>query len=155
MVPRIRNSENTQIAGSESTYRRSDDTTGSDREKLDAGMGVPLPERGVGLDSVALAHFESVRIHNVRGLAYQLAAKQCKTPDRKLSARILCSCLGTLGGKRALPGYDGELIWVENQSQMVRTCNHAAYGRLLSIDLCGARGFLREPAAASCAGAGK
>jgi len=117
---------NTQIARSESTYRRTDNSTGNGREKLDARMGVPLPKRGLGLDSVALAYFESVLLHNFRGLADQLAAEQCKTPDRKLPAWIPRSCLGTLGGKTAVPGYVGELIWLENPTQMVRPCNRAA-----------------------------
>ncbi len=110
-----------------------------------------MPECGVGLDSVALAYFESVLLHNFRGLAYHLAAKQCKTPDRKLPAWTSRSCLGTPGGKRVVSGYVGERISVENQTRMVRSRDRVAYRHISSIHVRGTRAFLGESTSAICA----
>ena len=67
-------------------------------------MGIPVPECGVGLGSVALAYLESVLLHNFRGLAHQFRLKRFKALSRELVARPARTCMGTMGGKRAVSG---------------------------------------------------
>lgn len=111
--------------------------------------GFPVPECGVGLDSVALAYFESVLLYSVRGLAYQVCLERFKVLNRELVARPARACMGTGGRKRAASSCTRELVRVENQTQMVRSCNRAAFRHTSSIHVGCADAFFRESPSAT------